>query len=369
MLNIIDKYVYREFIPPFIVSTLFFTVLFLLQRLEKLSEMAFEKNVPVPVVLELLFYTIPFTVAITIPMGTLFGTLFSFGRLAQDSEIIVLRSSGVSLYRIFRPVLILGVLITSFLFYFMNYVMTETNLRYKSIFINILYSNPGVVMTPKYFTSFADGYQKITAMKIMEGGGLEYVYLYDIDPRSKNVKMIYARQGRWINNSFNTTQLSLNLFDGEIIQFNQSDRNVIDRIKFEKIAVNVINNIRSIELANQGLREMSFIKVRELIQSQLTHQQNVHPYVYIEYHRKFTIPLACIAFIVISIPLTVNIRHQNKGAGLGLSLVIVLIYYSLMTTFEAMGKKEVVNPQLALHLPNIIFGITSIILLFIYSRK
>lgn len=363
-MGIVSRYLFKEFIPPFLAGTLFFTVLFLLQHLEQLGELMFEKNIPVLLVLELMLYSIPFTAAITIPMGTLFGALFSLGRLSQDSEIVAMRAGGISLLQIFKPMLLLGLILTGFLFYFMNYVLTESNLRYKSIYINIFYSNPGVVMTQRKFTPFADGTQKISAMDIKPDGELRDIYIYDINPELQSEKIIFAKSGRWVNNEFNSSELSLNLYDGEILQMNRKTPTKVEQVKFDIVTINFFNNIRQIDQANEGLREMSVFQIKEIIDAQVDANQPVNPVIYVEYHRKFSIPLACLAFVVIALPLAVSIRQRSRGIGIGVSLFVVFTYYLLMTTFEAMGKKLTIDPRLAMHLPNIVFMGTGIVLMW-----
>ncbi len=368
-MGILNHYIFKEFIPHFLTGTLFFTLLFAIPELKGLVGLVVEKGVPMVVVLELFLYLIPVTASITIPMGTLFGVLFCLGRLSQDSEIVAMRANGISLFRIFKPVFLIGIVSGLFLFYFMNYIITETNLRYKTLSANVAYANPSIIMSPKEFTGFSKDNQKITALEIDREGKMYSVYLYERNEEKKEIKVIYAKIGEWVNNSFNATELALKLFDGELIRFDAENEDVLERINFNEFVFNFIQDNRKVDLAQRGIQEMSIFEVWEMIDKQISDQVKVEPSTYVELQRKFSLPLACISFVIMAIPLAVSFQRSGKGIGLGVSLVVILVYYILLSTAEALGKTETVNPNLAMHIPNITFVIIGFTLFIIKTKK
>src|SRR5690554_3041149 len=99
-----DRYIAQEFSWPFLFCVIGFTVILLSGLLFELTDLIFVKSVPVATVGRLLLYKIPALVVLTLPIAALFATLFSLGRLVQDSEITVMRGSGASFPRLILPI-------------------------------------------------------------------------------------------------------------------------------------------------------------------------------------------------------------------------------------------------------------------------
>ena len=100
----INRYVLREIFVPFALGLAVFTLILLIARILKLVEMVVNRGVPLLEVLKLFSYILPAFLEVTVPMALLLGVLVAFGRLSSDSEIIALKTSGISLYQLLRPV-------------------------------------------------------------------------------------------------------------------------------------------------------------------------------------------------------------------------------------------------------------------------
>lgn len=366
---ILNRYIFQEFLSPFLSGTLFFTLLFAIPNLRGLVGLMIEKSVPPLLVLELFLYMIPVTASITIPMGTLFGTLFCLGRLSQDSEIIAMRANGISLFKIFKPVVVIGLITALGLFFFMNYIFTETSVRYRSIFANVIYANPSIIMSSKQFSNFSENSQKITAVEIDEEGNMYSVYLYERSKDNNEIKVVYAEEGIWINNQFNSEEMALKLYDGELVRFDEQNLFALERVRFDQMVFNIVKETRSIDLIERGLREQNIFEIGDLIVNTLANGEEVDPSIYVEYHRKISIPTACLAFVIMAIPLAVSFQRSGKGIGLGMSLIVILAYYLLLSTSEAIGKSNVVDPSVSMHIPNIIFVSIGMVLFLLKTKK
>ena len=101
--KIVDRYVMRELLVPFLLGIAIFTSILLIVRILKLVEMVVNRGVPFLQILRLFSYILPAFLEVTVPMALLLAILVAFGRLSSDSEIIALRASGVSFYRLIVP--------------------------------------------------------------------------------------------------------------------------------------------------------------------------------------------------------------------------------------------------------------------------
>ena len=105
-MRIIDRYILREIAVPFALGLVIFTLILLIARILKLIEMVVNRGVPLIEVLKLFSYILPAFLEVTVPMALLLSILVGLGRLSADSEIIALKTSGISLLQIARPVAI-----------------------------------------------------------------------------------------------------------------------------------------------------------------------------------------------------------------------------------------------------------------------
>jgi lipopolysaccharide export system permease protein len=98
-MRIISRYVLKQHIAPFIFAVNALTLLMLLDQLAKQFHRLVGKGLEARVIAEVFFYSIPFILAVIVPMAVLVAVLYAFNRLAGDNEISALKASGVSLWR------------------------------------------------------------------------------------------------------------------------------------------------------------------------------------------------------------------------------------------------------------------------------
>ena len=101
-------YVLRELAAPTLIGFGLFTFILLMNYLLTLAELIFRDGVGIADVGKIFLYSVPQVIVLTVPMAVLVGGLVAFGRLSADSEIIAMRSGGVSLYQLAAPVLMVG---------------------------------------------------------------------------------------------------------------------------------------------------------------------------------------------------------------------------------------------------------------------
>ena len=108
-MRILDRYVIREVLVPFVIGLLVFTFMLIIPFLIDYAESFISKGVPVLVVLRVMATLLPGALALTIPMSLLLGLLVAFGRLSADREFVAMQACGVSRLRLLRPVGVLSV--------------------------------------------------------------------------------------------------------------------------------------------------------------------------------------------------------------------------------------------------------------------
>src|SRR5579859_3005127 len=123
----LDRYILSEIIGPLGLGFLVYTFILLLRFLFQSAEMIIRRGLPISMVGKLLLVSLPNIVVLTLPMSLLFGVLIAIGRLSSDSELIAMRSSGVSLLTLFRPIFVLSAVFTFMNALLMIYVLPWGN--------------------------------------------------------------------------------------------------------------------------------------------------------------------------------------------------------------------------------------------------
>ena len=140
-MRILDRYIMKEITGPLALGFLAYTFILMMQFLFRSAEMIIRRGVPAEQVGELLWLSIPNIVVLTIPMAQLFAILVSVGRLSTESELTAMRASGVSLFSLYRPILLLSLILTGVNMFLMVSVLPRGNSRLQALNIEILTSS------------------------------------------------------------------------------------------------------------------------------------------------------------------------------------------------------------------------------------
>lgn len=141
-MNILSRYIIKEHIPPFFFALAVLMFIFLMNFLVRYITQIFGKGLSLFTIIELIFYNLAWMFALAVPMAVLIATLMSFGRLSADNEITILKSSGISIYRIIRPAMWFAIVITILMIIFNDRVLPNFNHRARVMFRNIREKRP-----------------------------------------------------------------------------------------------------------------------------------------------------------------------------------------------------------------------------------
>lgn len=193
----LDRYVLKSFIRPLIPTLGIMVFFFLMQMVWKYIGDLAGKGIEWYVLLELMMYWAASVVPFALPVSVLFASLLTFGNFGEHYELAAMKSSGISLFRGIRSLIILNIFIAFGSFYFYNSVIPVANLKGQSLLINISKSKPAFHITPGIFYRGFEGY----SIKIGEKTGddqqiLSDIYIYDHKENKKgNHKVLTASSG------------------------------------------------------------------------------------------------------------------------------------------------------------------------------
>ena len=133
-MRLLDKYILKAFVGPFLFGVFAFTSIFIgTGTLFRIAQYITEYGAPLLLVMKAFFLAMPSIILLTFPMSVLLGSLMAFSRLSSTSEIVVMRAGGLSFLRLAMPVYILALLISIGAVAFNEFVVPRTNNMYQTI--------------------------------------------------------------------------------------------------------------------------------------------------------------------------------------------------------------------------------------------
>jgi LPS export ABC transporter permease LptG len=268
-LRLLNRYVLRQLAAPFIFALAAQTSLMLLSQVAKKFGALVGKGLPWTVIGEVFLLSLPFIIAMTLPMAVLLAVLYTFSHLAADNEITATRASGISVYQVLTPVLIWGACMAAVNFAFVDQVLPRSNARLRSLLIDIGRKKPTFELREQVINEVPPSQYFLRASRIDAATGrLRGVTIYDVGGESSR-RIIYADSGAMAY-AEGQTDLSLRLYDGSIHQYRpaEPERFQLTYFTVNNIRVkNVFDELqRNTSEAVRGDREMSTCEMLKVIQ-------------------------------------------------------------------------------------------------------
>jgi lipopolysaccharide export system permease protein len=267
-LRLLSRYLLRQLAAPFFFGLTALTSLMLLSQIAKKFGSLVGKGLPWTVITEVFALSIPFIVAMTLPMAVLIAVLYAFSHLAADNEITAMRASGISVYQVLGPVLAWGVFMAAFNFTFVDQVLPRSNARLRSLLIDIGRKKPTFELREQVINEVPPSSYYLRANRIdANTGRLREVTIYDVGNDASR-RVIYADSGLMAY-AEGQTDLSLRLYDGSIHQYRPAEPEGFQLTYFKVNDVRVKNVFDELERntneAIRGDREMSTCEMLDVI--------------------------------------------------------------------------------------------------------
>jgi lipopolysaccharide export system permease protein len=175
----IDKLVLKAFIGPFSLTFLVVIFIFLLRLVLFYFADLFGKDLGAFVYVELFFYFSLITVPLAMPLSVLLSSLMTFGKLGENFELTALKSAGISILRIMRPILTVSIFLSLFMFWFMNVALPWANIKGWSLLYDIKTTKTTLNIKEGIFYTDLTGYSIKVGKKFSDNKTLKNLLIYD----------------------------------------------------------------------------------------------------------------------------------------------------------------------------------------------
>ncbi|MDD3593616.1 MAG: LptF/LptG family permease [Candidatus Gastranaerophilales bacterium] len=371
-LKILDKYITKQLLEAFLIGIVIFTsIIFATDAFITIVKQITAYGIPLYVAAILVILKLPSMLIFTIPMGVLLATLMTVNRMSSQQEITILRSCGIGIARISKPILICAAAL-SLLGFTINEVIA-----------------PGASKQAKTLTIWAitqknvpNGKRNFIYKEVKDGGLKRFFHVASVEKkqlnsitvldltRDKLIQVIYAKTGKTTSEGW--------LMENGVVYTISTNGKVLNTTVFESLnfdntteAMERIADIRETDLNYFDLKK--YIKEQHAMLDKITlneemikERKNRLREFDILMNEKLALPFTAIIFALISIPLAITGPRVRFNRGLLFSILILFIYYILRAVSISLGQAEFLNPVLAAWLPNIVLGIFGFIL---YYRK
>jgi lipopolysaccharide export system permease protein len=415
-------YITREAMTPFVMALVVIMFVFLLQFLMRFIDKIVGKGLDLWTILQLIAFNLAWMVVLAVPMAVLVACVMAFGSLAASNELTALKAAGVSLGRMIFPVLVLGILIAAFDLQFNNNVLPDANHRAKDLMSDIQRKKPTLAIEPGRFTDDDEipGYSILARRAVPNTSDLEDVTIYDHSQPSE-IKVMTAEKAHLAFTS-DFRNIILTLKQGEVHQTQAQAPADYRRGRFSTYIVQVPTS--GYDFMRQGESErsdrelsandlMRYVHNRDtVLHKQIAAmQQHVHTYAedltspkpptgqlqadlrtimktgfqsrlmtvqndllmidqtdndidsyMVEVHKKYAIPVACIIFVLIGVPLGALAKRSGVGAGVGLSIGFFVLYWIFLIGGEKLADRAVITPFWGMWGGNILLALVGVYL-------
>ncbi|MBW4494974.1 MAG: LptF/LptG family permease [Oscillatoria princeps RMCB-10] len=367
--SVMDRYIISELLPPFLFGVGVFSSLGVaIGTMFDLVRKVTESGLPLTLAMKILLLKLPFFIVLAFPMSMLLCTLLTYSRLSSDSELIALRSCGVSIYRLVLPAIVMGAVVTGITFFFNELVVPAANyeasltldraVKQKTISFqenNIIY--PEFRKVRQESGAKEEVLVRLFYAEKFDGQRMKGLTILDRSQPDIN-QILVAESATW-----NPETNVWNFFNGTIyiVAPDGSYRNIL---KFENQQLNLPRAPLDLASQKRDYDEMNIAESQEYLKllRQSGKEKKIRKLI-IRIQQKYSLPFACLAFGLVGAALGTKPQRASKATGFGICVVLVFSYYLLMSIGDALGLSGVLSPVMAGWLPTLCgFGMGIVVL-------
>lgn len=369
MFRLLDRYMLREILAPCLLGFTVYTFTMLMDQILKLSELLVRKGASFTEVYQIFLHFLPGIAAFTLPMSVLVGLLIGLGRLSTDLEIVAMRASGLSLYRLLRPVLMFCILAWGLSAVLALWIAPWSNYKLVQILYRVAFTQAKEQIKPRVFNESIPNY--VIYIQDIPASGDSWKGVFICETRNAEApRVILAKEGRFQVNPAKR-EAYVELKDGVTHTFTESlsEPEKYEMTKFESSTeqVDAAALFPQVEVQKRD-REKDINELFKTMEERAGKPEGVRS-LWIEVHKKFALPFSCVIFGLLGLPLGIVNKKGGRSTGFVLSIGIILYYYILITTGEKFAEEGRVGAFYGIWAANITLGIAGVLFLIHSARE
>jgi lipopolysaccharide export system permease protein len=379
-------YLTRQVLAALLMTVAVFTFVLLLGNvLREVLALLVNQQANLLTVLYAIGLLIPFVLVFALPMGMLTATLLVFGRFSADQELNAARAGGVSLLSLITPILLLSLALSGVCALVNLHVAPASRVAYKRLLFEMGLKHTGSLLPEKTYLKDFPG--RIVYLGKVAGENLEDIIIINLKGQQVE-SYIRASKGKLeVNTAVNT--IRVRLWDAWSVDWVRGRREpgYAGEAELPEIP------IRQPTEEDVQLSDMTFLQLRQELRAmeklvgvaipyqkalpqdpaqlealRQRHREDLTMPVRLQMHRQVSFSFACIGFTLVGIPLGIRAHRRETTFGIAIALLLVLVYYGGFILAQGLESRPELLPHLILWLPNFVFQIVGMALLWRANR-
>lgn len=361
--RLLYSYLATEMLAPFFASFVIMNCVFFLVKLIPFLNFVLELSIGPGDFVRLFAYLFPNIFLYSIPMAAMMGVTIGFARLSSDSEILALKASGISMYQILPPVLIVAALIATLTSYFSIKLIPLSEVSMKQLTYQLMKEKINKGIKEHVFT---------------EALGDVVVYIDKIDEATEEWQNVWVSDMRGVENpvitkaatgtmtsNISNMKVTITLKNGSLHRPSNESAQIV---QFEEYQINIPLQRPS---GKATILKRSALTMPELLEEakQLDKNPVEQRKVLIEFHKRLVLPVGCLIISLIGLPLGLQARPGRKAVGIQAGLAIFVLYYIFFTFGKTAAEEGLIPVIPAMWLPNTLFFCLAVFWIFRISNE
>ena len=361
------RYLLKELAVPFFVSLFVLILVIFLGKIMGYRKFLFTSGSGLADLGKLFYYSLPYSLAFTVPMATLLAVLLAFARLAHDNEITAMKAAGIGFYQMILPVALVAGSAWLFTLGLSLFVLPRGNHALKRAIMEMAQSRAQLGFKERVFNNqFKDLVFYVNRIS-PDGRRLQEVFISD-ERSAETGRTIIADEGQVLTDTTGKL-LTIRLVRGTILRVGKEMRSA-QTVRFQNydFRLDLASMFQHQNRYQKGRGELSSAELRQAL-AEKKPGSKVHNELLLEWHHRISLPFACIVLGFIAAPLGVQSGTGSRLSGVGIGLCLFLLYYMFISAVRALGEDGNYPIAIGMWLPNVAFGILGIIMWIKTARE
>ncbi|AGW86079.1 Permease YjgP/YjgQ Family Protein [Blattabacterium sp. (Nauphoeta cinerea)] len=360
----LDLYMIRLFMTPFFIIYITIFIIFMIQFFWSQIDELTGKNISIFIILKFILYFGVSIIPLVTPIALLLTSIIIFGDLSENQELIAIKSSGISLFRVMIPILCLTFILSIVLYLFSDFVIPKAKMKAKKLGYQISLTHPSLKLKERIFVNLLPNF--FIKIDRINNNYLHNVFIFFYDKNSL-INTILSQKGILIPNQKDGS-IQLKLING--VLYSENFNNIKNKqysyqlVEFHTLIQNFkipsgtkIKNLDDYDFY-KTLNTRNLIKKINFFQKKIITILTGTKYIaklQLELQKKFTFPVTCIIMFLTGAPLGAIIRKGGIGYPTVIALIIFIIYYTLLTITQNKVEKAEICSWIGAWIPNLVF--------------
>lgn len=371
MVKVLHRYILKEILGPFFIILCVFLFVLLMGRMLKIVEMIVRQGINGLEVLQLMFYLVPSFLPLAIPMATLIAGVISFSRLSADMEMTAMKASGISLYQMLPPVAAFSAAMTIVTLYLTLHGAPWGAYAFRELGFKLARKHVSAALKEGVFNEILPGLILYAEKIRLEDGFMEGIFIHD--EYSSNLPLeILAARGRILSSrdQKQSSSLAMRLERGTLYQASPKETK-LRKVEFQQyeLLVELPDQASGEELKGRKPEEMTFPEIMSTVKGRLAKGKKPPRGLLMEIHKRLAIPVGCFIYGILALPLSLQSGPRGRSHGFLLGMIAILTYYLMFSAGRTLAETSSLPLWLGLWGPNILFGATTLVLLWRTAKE